>query len=83
MDLQRCSYLCTKHIPRRRSIFDTAAMSITFILTGKLLDSIAKRRTSEAIRKIMGSKQKSPESSETAKNKKFQLKMSKLEISLW
>ena len=54
MDLQRCSYLCTKHIPRRRSIFDTAAMSITFILTGKLLDSIAKRRTSEAIRKIMG-----------------------------
>jgi P-type E1-E2 ATPase len=29
-------------------------MSITFILTGKLLDSIAKRRTSEAIRKIMG-----------------------------
>ena len=29
-------------------------MIITFILTGKLLDAIAKGRTSEAIRKIMG-----------------------------
>ncbi len=34
--------------------FDTAAMIITFILTGKLLDAIARGRTSEAIRKIMG-----------------------------
>ena len=34
--------------------FDTAAMIMTFILTGKLLDAIAKGRTSEAIRKIMG-----------------------------
>jgi Cu+-exporting ATPase len=34
--------------------FDTAAMIITFILIGKLLDAIAKGRTSEAIRKIMG-----------------------------
>jgi Cu+-exporting ATPase len=33
--------------------FDTSAMIITFILTGKLLDAIAKGRTSEAIRKIM------------------------------
>lgn len=34
--------------------FDTSAMIMTFILTGKLLDAIAKGRTSEAIRKIMG-----------------------------
>ncbi len=34
--------------------FDTATMIMTFILTGKLLDAIAKGRTSEAIRKIMG-----------------------------
>jgi Cu+-exporting ATPase len=34
--------------------FDTSTMIITFILTGKLLDAIAKGRTSEAIRKIMG-----------------------------
>jgi Cu+-exporting ATPase len=34
--------------------FDTAAMIMTFILAGKLLDAIAKGRTSEAIRKIMG-----------------------------
>jgi Cu+-exporting ATPase len=34
--------------------FDTATMIMTFILIGKLLDAIAKGRTSEAIRKIMG-----------------------------
>ena len=34
--------------------FDTATMIMSFILLGKLLDSIAKGRTSEAIRKIMG-----------------------------
>ena len=33
--------------------FDTATMIMTFILLGKLLDAIAKGRTSEAIRKIM------------------------------
>ncbi len=34
--------------------FDTATMIMSFILLGKLLDAIAKGRTSEAIRKIMG-----------------------------
>jgi len=34
--------------------FDTATMIMTFILLGKLLDAIAKGRTSEAIRKLMG-----------------------------
>ena len=34
--------------------FDTSTMIISFILAGKLLDAIAKGRTSEAIRKIMG-----------------------------
>jgi P-type Cu+ transporter len=34
--------------------FDTATMIMTFILAGKLLDAVAKGRTSEAIRKIMG-----------------------------
>ncbi len=34
--------------------FDTSVMIITFILAGKLLDAVAKGRTSEAIRKIMG-----------------------------
>jgi Cu+-exporting ATPase len=34
--------------------FDTAVMIMTFILLGKLLDAIAKGRTSEAIRKLMG-----------------------------
>src|SRR5208283_3070209 len=34
--------------------FDTATMIMTFILAGKVLDAIAKGRTSEAIRKIMG-----------------------------
>ncbi len=34
--------------------FDTATMIMSFILAGKLLDAIAKGRTSEAIRKIMG-----------------------------
>ncbi|MGD6853310.1 MAG: heavy metal translocating P-type ATPase [Candidatus Bathyarchaeia archaeon] len=40
--------------PNNAVFFDTSAMIITFILTGKLLDAIAKGRTSEAIRKIMG-----------------------------
>ena len=40
--------------PGASSFFDTAAMIMTFILAGKLLDAIAKGRTSEAIRKIMG-----------------------------
>ncbi|MCW4024333.1 MAG: heavy metal translocating P-type ATPase [Candidatus Bathyarchaeota archaeon] len=39
--------------------FDTATMIMTFILIGKLLDAIAKGRTSEAIRKIMGLQAKS------------------------
>jgi len=34
--------------------FDTATMIMSFILLGKLLDAIAKGRTSEAIRKLMG-----------------------------
>jgi P-type Cu+ transporter len=34
--------------------FDTATMIMSFILLGKLLDGVAKGRTSEAIRKIMG-----------------------------
>src|SRR5208283_5074112 len=33
--------------------FDTATLIMTFILIGKLLDAIAKGRTSEAIRKLM------------------------------
>jgi Cu+-exporting ATPase len=40
--------------PNGAVFFDTAVMIMTFILTGKLLDAIAKGRTSEAIRKIMG-----------------------------
>ncbi len=40
--------------PGAMVFFDTAAMIITFILIGKLLDAIAKGRTSEAIRKLMG-----------------------------
>jgi Cu+-exporting ATPase len=40
--------------PNSAVFFDTATMIMTFILTGKLLDAIAKGRTSEAIRKIMG-----------------------------
>src|SRR5664280_2837904 len=34
--------------------FDTATMIMSFILLGKLLDAVAKGRTSEAIRKITG-----------------------------
>jgi Cu+-exporting ATPase len=34
--------------------FDTATMIMSFILLGKLLDAVAKGRTSEAIRKLMG-----------------------------
>jgi Cu+-exporting ATPase len=41
-------------IPNSAVFFDTAVMIMTFILAGKLLDAIAKGRTSEAIRKIMG-----------------------------
>ena len=40
--------------PNSAVFFDTAVMIMTFILAGKLLDAIAKGRTSEAIRKIMG-----------------------------
>ncbi len=40
--------------PDSAVFFDTAVMIMTFILAGKLLDAIAKGRTSEAIRKIMG-----------------------------
>ncbi|XES76691.1 MAG: heavy metal translocating P-type ATPase [Candidatus Bathyarchaeia archaeon] len=40
--------------PDSAVFFDTSTMIMTFILTGKLLDAIAKGRTSEAIRKIMG-----------------------------
>jgi Cu+-exporting ATPase len=40
--------------PNGEVFFDTAVMIMTFILAGKLLDAIAKGRTSEAIRKIMG-----------------------------
>ena len=43
-----------KIFPGAGVFFDTAAMILTFILLGKLLDAIAKGRTSEAIRKIMG-----------------------------
>jgi Cu+-exporting ATPase len=38
--------------------FDTATMIMSFILLGKLLDAVAKGRTSEAIRKLMGLKAK-------------------------
>ena len=41
--------------------FDTATMIMSFILLGKLLDAIAKGRTSEAIRKIMGLQAKTAE----------------------
>jgi len=44
--------------PNSAVFFDTATMIMSFILTGKLLDAIAKGRTSEAIRKIMGLKAK-------------------------
>ena len=40
--------------PNGAVFFDTAVMIMSFILVGKLLDAIAKGRTSEAIRKIMG-----------------------------
>ncbi len=40
--------------PGAAVFFDTATMIMSFILLGKLLDAIAKGRTSEAIRKIMG-----------------------------
>ncbi|MCW4018359.1 MAG: heavy metal translocating P-type ATPase [Candidatus Bathyarchaeota archaeon] len=40
--------------PDSAVFFDTSTMIISFILVGKLLDAIAKGRTSEAIRKIMG-----------------------------
>jgi len=40
--------------PDSMVFFDTSVMIMTFILAGKLLDAIAKGRTSEAIRKIMG-----------------------------
>ncbi len=43
-----------KLFPNAAVFFDTATMIMTFILLGKLLDAIAKGRTSEAIRKIMG-----------------------------
>ena len=39
--------------PGTGQYFETAAMLITFILFGKLLESIAKGKTSEAIRKLM------------------------------
>ncbi len=39
--------------PQALVFYDTAVMIMTFILAGKLLDAIAKGRTSEAIRKIM------------------------------
>jgi Cu+-exporting ATPase len=40
--------------PEGEVYFDTAAMIMSFILLGKLLEVIAKGRTSEAIRKLMG-----------------------------
>jgi Cu+-exporting ATPase len=40
--------------PGAMVFFDTATMIMTFILLGKLLDAIARGRTSEAIRKLMG-----------------------------
>jgi Cu+-exporting ATPase len=40
--------------PSAAVFFDTATMIMSFILLGKLLDAIAKGRTSEAIRKLMG-----------------------------
>jgi Cu+-exporting ATPase len=40
--------------PSAGVFFDTATMIMSFILVGKLLDAIAKGRTSEAIRKLMG-----------------------------
>jgi Cu+-exporting ATPase len=40
--------------PGAMVFFDTAVMIMTFILLGKLLDALAKSRTSEAIRKLMG-----------------------------
>ncbi len=40
--------------PEGEVYYDTAALIISFILVGKLLEVIAKGRTSEAIRKLMG-----------------------------
>jgi Cu+-exporting ATPase len=40
--------------PSAHVFFDTATMIMSFILLGKLLDAIAKGRTSEAIRKLIG-----------------------------
>jgi Cu+-exporting ATPase len=40
--------------PSAAVFFDTATMIMSFILLGKLLDAIARGRTSEAIRKLMG-----------------------------
>jgi Cu+-exporting ATPase len=40
--------------PSADVFFDTATLIMTFIILGKLLDAIAKGRTSEAIRKLMG-----------------------------
>jgi Cu+-exporting ATPase len=48
-----------QYFPGAGVFFDTATMIMTFILIGKLLDAIAKGRTSEAIRKIMGLQAKS------------------------
>jgi len=40
--------------PKGEVYFDTSALIISFILVGKLLEAVAKGRTSEAIRKLMG-----------------------------
>jgi len=45
--------------PNTAVFFDTSVMILSFIILGKLLDAIAKGRTSEAIRKIMGLQAKS------------------------
>ena len=42
------------YFPFHQTFFDTSAMIITLILLGKFLESKAKGRTSEAIKKLMG-----------------------------
>ncbi len=48
------SVAATFIIPEYMSFYDTSAMLITFILLGRTLESIAKGRTSQAIRSLMG-----------------------------
>ena len=54
MDYSTVVTFAPDFFPGAGAFFDTATMIMSFILLGKLLDAVAKGRTSEAIRKIMG-----------------------------